>query len=354
MSTVDHSAALCEGRGKKFTVSRRKTPNPGPDEVVIEARAFAINPIDEIQQTSGLHISAYPSVLGSDVAGVIAAIGDNVLNYKVGDRVAAFAPCFYKNGTPDYGAFQEKVLVPQQYVAAIPTSMTFDNAAMLPMAVSTAWIAFSTLGIPRETLFNVSQKKGILIWSVATSVGSAALQIAISMGFNVYATASKKHHEYLRTLANGPGKVTLFDYHDVNVTAKLVIAACDDGVQIIHAILASGEVSSCIQVLDKVKGGDYVIAKVAAIPWSNNLMWWTFIPKWGYTTVKFVQASDDESVKKEMYEFIFQKWLAPKLTDGGFVPSPVPFLITGGVGAIQTGVDKWKAGVSGTKVVVQI
>lgn len=354
MSTSEHSAALLEARGKKFTVSKRQTPNPGPDEVLIEAKAFAINPIDDIQQTSGFHISAYPSVLGSDLAGIVVAVGAGVVDFKIGDRVAAFAPCFFKNGAPNYGAFQEKVLVPQQFIAAIPSSMSFENAAMLPMAVSTAWLAFLNLGIPRDTQFKPSEKNAILIWSAASSVGSAALQIAKSMGFNVYATASKKHHAYLKTLGNGPGKVTLFDYNDTEVVAKISVAAHDDNVFIVHAIVAYGEVGPCIQVLDKVKGGEDILAKVASIPWAMNLMWWNFFPKWGRTRVKFVEPMGDEIAKKETYEFIFHKWLTKNLVDGGLVPSPNPFLITGGISSIQHGVDKWKAGVSGTKIVVQI
>lgn len=354
MSSSQHSAALFEARGKKFNVSKRQTPNPGPDEVLVEAKAFAINPIDDIQQTSGSHASTYPSVLGSDVAGVVVAVGGDVNNFKIGDRVTAFAPCFFKNGSPDYGAFQEKVLVPQQFVASIPSSMSFDNAAMLPMAVSTAWLAFLSLGIPRDTQFKPSEKNGILIWSAASSVGSAVLQIAVSMGFNVYATASQKHHAYLQTLGKGPGKVTLFDYHDTEIVAKILGASHDDRVFIVHAIVAAGEVGPSITVLDKVKGGDDVLAKVASIPWANNLIWWQFFPKWGHTRVKFVEPMGDEAAKKETYQFIFHKWLTPKLVDGGFVPSPTPFLIEGGIESIQAGVDKWKEGVSGTKIIVKM
>lgn len=354
MSSSEHSAALLDARGKNFTISKRQTPNPGPDEVLVEARAFAINPIDGIQQTSGFHVSAFPSVLGSDVAGIVVAVGNDVNDFKIGDRVAAFAPCFFKNGSPNYGAFQEKVLVPQQFIAAIPSSMSFEHAAMLPMAVSTAWTAFLNLGIPRDTLFQPSEKNAILIWSAASSVGSAALQIAKSMGFNVYATASKKHHAYLKTLGNGPGKVTLFDYHDTAIAAKILVASHDDHVFIVHAIVAAGEVGPCIQVLDKVKGGDDVLAKVVSIPWAMNLLWWKFFPKWGHTRVKFVEAMGDEAAIKETYEFIFHKWLTPKLVDGGYVPSPTPFLIEGGIESIQAGVDKWKEGVSGTKIVVKM
>lgn len=354
MSSSQHSAALFEARGKKFNVSKRQTPNPGPDEVLIEAKAFAINPIDNIQQTFGYHVTTYPSVLGSDVAGVVVAVGSDVNNFKIGDRVTAFAPCLFKYGSPDYGAFQEKVLVPQQFVVSIPSSMSFDNAAMLPLAVSTAWLAFLCLGIPRDTQFKPVEKNGILIWSAASSVGSAVLQIAVSMGFNVYATASPKHHAYLQTLAKGPGKVTLFDYHDTAIAAKILVASHDDHVFIVHAIVAAGEVGPCIQVLDKVKGGDDVLAKVVSIPWAMNLLWWKFFPKWGHTRVKFVEAMGDEAAIKETYEFIFHKWLTPKLVDGGYVPSPTPFLIEGGIESIQAGVDKWKEGVSGTKIVVKM
>jgi NADPH:quinone reductase-like Zn-dependent oxidoreductase len=225
---------------------------------------------------------------------------------------------------------------------------------MLPMAVSTGWLAFFNLGIPKEASYQESDKKGILIWSVASSVGSATLQIAKSMGFHVYATASPKHHEYLQTLGNGPGKITLFDYNDKDVVAKIVKAAKDDGIVLDKAILATGSIDKCVQVLKQTKGDSSVLAKIASIPWSFGLLWWNVFPKWRKTSVTFVEPIGTVDEKKATYQFMFNKWLKEKLVDGGLVPSPKAQVMQGGIGAAQEGLVEWKKGVSGVKVVIEI
>ena len=354
MSSVEHTAAILRGRGKVFDVTKRPTPTPGLYEVLIETKAVAINPIDHIQQSHGFKIARYPAVLGSDVAGVVSAVGDGVLDFKIGDRVTALAPAFFMKGSPNYGAFQEKVLVPEQYVSSIPISITYNDAAMLPLAVSTSWHAFLNLGIRKDAVYRESDKRGILIWSAASSVGSAALQIAKSMGFYVYATASAKHHAYLQELGNGPGTVKLFDYHDPQLTAKISKEAEEDGVFVEMAILANGNLKDCIKVLAKAKGRSETIARIISVPWSMQLIWWKMKPIWRKTSVIFVQPKGNEAEIKESYEFIFGTWLKQKLVDGGIVPSPKPFVIEGGIAAIQQGVTTWKKGVSGVKIVIEI
>jgi NADPH:quinone reductase-like Zn-dependent oxidoreductase len=354
MSSSEHTAAILRGRGKFFEVTKRPTPTPGLYEVLIEAKAVAINPIDHIQQSKGFRIARYPAVLGSDVAGVVSAIGDGVLDFKIGDRVTAFAPAFFMKGSPNYGAFQEKVVIPEQYVTSIPISISYNEAAMLPLAVSTSWHAFLNLGIRRDVVYRMSDKKAILIWSVASSVGSAALQIAKSLGFYVYATASATHHAYLQQLGNGPGIVKLFDYHDPELITKISKEAEEDGVFIELAILANGSLKDCMKVIAKAKGRSETIAMIASIPWSMKLLWWKIKPVWGKAAVIFVEPKGNEAEKKESYEFIFNTWLKLKLADGGIVPSPRPFVIRGGIASIQQGVESWKKGVSGVKIIIEI
>lgn len=354
MSSSEHTAAILRGRGKVFDVAKRPTPTPGLYEVLIVAKAVAINPVDYTQQSRGLKVARYPAVLGSDVAGIVSAVGDGVLNLKIGDRVTAFAPAFSKKGSPNYGAFQEKVLVPEEYVTSIPISITFNEAAMLPMAVSTSWHAFLNLGIRKDVVYKATDKKAILIWSVASSVGSATLQIAKSLGFYVYATAGAKHHAYLKELGNGPGIVKLFDYNDPALVSKISREAEEDGVFVEIAILANGNLNDCMKVLAKAKGRSKTIGRIASIPWSTKLMWWKIKPVWGSISVIFVAPKGNEAEKKEIYEFIFRTWLKQNLADGGLVPSPRPLAIEGGIAAVQQGMEMWKKGVSGVKIIVEI
>lgn len=82
-----------------------------------------------------------PAVLGSDISGVIYSVGSDVRTSApgAGTRVTAFCPTFNIVGDPDFGAFQEFALVPEQNICPIPDHVTFNGAATLPMSVGTTW-----------------------------------------------------------------------------------------------------------------------------------------------------------------------------------------------------------------------
>lgn len=197
-----HLAAILPSKGSRLEVTHRPTPTPGPKELLIEVKSIAINPIDWIQREAGFAIASYPAVVGSDIAGTVLSAGSSVSADapEPGTRVAAFAPCFYMKGAPDYGAFQTRVLVPAANAVPLPQTLSFNEASLLPMAVATTWGAWSVIGIPRDAAYTAADKKGMLVWGGAGSVGSAAVQVAKLMGFHVYVTASEKHHEYLKRL----------------------------------------------------------------------------------------------------------------------------------------------------------
>ena len=168
-------------------------------------------------------IASYPTVLGSDVAGTVVSVGSCVSSdtFKPGSRVAAFATGFFVQGAPDYGAFQKRVLIPAANTVPLPNRMSFNEGSLLPMSVITAWCGLENIGVPLDAAYTPADRKRVLVWGAASSVGSGAVQIAKLLGFTVYATASEKHHEYIRQL--GASKV--FDYKAEGVVAGIVKAA---------------------------------------------------------------------------------------------------------------------------------
>lgn len=195
----------------------RPTPTPEPSELLIEVRSIALNPVDYYMRDTGFTLELYPTVIGSDIAGIVVSAGSSTSSkVPVGTRVAAFAPCYFKKGAPDYGAFQKKVLIPAAAAVPLPDKVTFNEGALLPMAVQTAWAGWYSIGIPREMGFKAPPDVGMLVWGGASSMGSAAIQVANLHGFKVYATASAKHHDYLKSL----GATKLFDYKEDNKTSS--------------------------------------------------------------------------------------------------------------------------------------
>lgn len=327
-----HNAAILTTAGKSLQVSERQTPSPSPHEVLISVKAVALNPVDRFQRDTGSMINSFPTVLGSDIAGTILSSGSAVKNSDLvpGTRVTAFASTFFEGGNANYGAFQEQVVVPFSAVCPLPASMEFNEAAMLPMAVQTAWSGYWTIGIPFNMKLEPEEKVGILIWGGASSVGSAAVQIAKSMGYKVYATASEKHHAYLRTL----GASECFEYKDKDVVRKIVESVKKDGFLMDRCYCAAnGALEQCAGVLRETKGKD--LAKIANAPrlpenWKND----------EEVEAKFVSPPENIEGRNGHFEIVFNKWLKKKLASGEFVASPKMQLMAGGLDAVNAGLDE--------------
>ena len=183
-----HLAAILPSKGSRLEVTYRLTPTPGPSDLLIAVKAIAVNPIDHYQRDRGLPpIAAYPAVIGSDIAGTVISAGSNVSSGapKPGTRVTAFCPAYYVQGAPDYGALQTRALVPAVSAAPIPQGMSFRDASILPLAVLTVWSGWYSIGLARDTAFTPADKQGMLVWGGASSIGSAAIQVAKLMGFTV-------------------------------------------------------------------------------------------------------------------------------------------------------------------------
>ena len=341
-----HPAAILPSKGARFEKVTRPTPTPGPNDVMIEVSAIALNPIDYYQRDMGFPpLAQYPSVLGSDIGGTIKAVGSSVTTSFLtpGTRVSAFAPCFYSKGAPDYGAFQSLVLVPAANVTPIPHGTSFNEASILPMAVVTTWSGLYSIDIARDTAFKPADKQGFLVWGAASSVGTAAVQVAKSMGYVVYATASEKHHEYLK----GLGASKLFDYKGEDVVGSIVEAAKADGVTVSAGYDTAGQAESCAEILKQLKGE--VVGRVAAaVPLKENA------PKVEGVEMKFVEAPKDDEARTEHFQFVFNVWLKAMLENGKFVPAPRIQVVGKGLEALNDGLDELKKGVSGTKLVIEV
>lgn len=243
----------------------------------------------------------------------------------------------------DYGAFQERVLVPAENVTVLPEGMGWTEGAVLPMAVLTAWSGWYSIGVGRATKYSVEERKGVLVWGGASSVGSAAVQSARSMGFRVYATASERNHEYVR----GLGASRVFAYQDAGVVEEIVRAAREDGVTVAVGFDAVGQLRECLEVLTAAKGEGVTARLASAVPLREDS------PEVEGVEVRFVAAPGGEA-RKEHFGWVFGVWLREKLVTGEFVPSPRVKVVGKGLEALNGGLDELRGGVSGVKLVVEL
>ncbi|WP_432021174.1 NADP-dependent oxidoreductase [Streptomyces sp. 1222.5] len=171
------------------TVTEVSTPVVGPRDVLIEARAAGVNPVDHLIIKGFMRAGdlTQPLVIGNELAGVVAETGAEVTGFAVGDEV--FARVDPRIG----GAFAEYVAVDQSLVAAKPQALSFEEAASLPLVGLTAWQALTEQA-------KVGPGTRVLIHGGAGGVGSVAVQLAKHLGAEVVTTASADSAELVRRL----------------------------------------------------------------------------------------------------------------------------------------------------------
>ncbi|KEF53942.1 uncharacterized protein A1O9_09737 [Exophiala aquamarina CBS 119918] len=336
-----HRALIYPAQGGTPKLENLPTPTPGPDEVVISVKAVALNGLDNYMLALGAFVGQWPAVAGSDVAGVIESVGSSVPEtHKPGGRVLALTEAFTKLAQTPYGGFQEKILVHVSKVTPIPDSLGFADASIVPTSLWTTWLAMRIIGIQPETKYTSSDKKGFLVWGASSSIGSGGVQVARSLGYEVYASASPQHHEYLKSL----GASVVVDHHDPAAAVEsLVSAAKSHGVTITEAYHAIGDLKPVLDVVAGFGGG-----KVAsAIPPNENT------PQVESVQWSFIVPPQGEAALREYDAFIFNRWLPKALLDGTYKPSPKTKVVGKGLGALNEALRVLQKGVSGEKLVVE-
>ena len=207
---MSNQAAVLKEEKAKLTIEERPIPKPGPSDVVVKNHALATNPVDWKMQQYGLFLEKYPAILGSDVSGVVDAVGSDVKLFEEGDRVTGFADGLLSKH-PENGAFQQYSVVKDCALAKIPESMSFEEGSILPMSVATSAVGiFLSMDIPRPP---AKHHGGFLVWGASSSVGTAAVQIATSLGYTVYGVCSPRHSAMVKKL----GAHETFDYNSSSV-----------------------------------------------------------------------------------------------------------------------------------------
>lgn len=181
-----------------LVVNEVAVPAPAENEVLIKVKASSVNPVDwKIREgyLQPLLNHPLPLTLGWDVSGEVAAVGDNVTSLSVGDAVYS-RPDIAKNGS--YAEYQT---VAADEVALKPKSLSWQEAAGIPLAALTAW----------QSLYDHAQLAAgerVLIHAGSGAVGQFAIQLAKLRGATVYTTTSARNTD----LVLGLGADHAIDY----------------------------------------------------------------------------------------------------------------------------------------------
>jgi NADPH:quinone reductase-like Zn-dependent oxidoreductase len=160
-------------------------PEPGPGQVLVNVRAAGINP-GEASIRKGVFAETWPATFpsgeGSDLAGVVAAVGEGVQDFAVGDEVIGF--------THNRASQAEFVVVEASNLTRRPPNVSWEAAGALFVAGTTAYAAVRAVGLKRGDTVAVSGAAG--------GVGSIVVQLAAREGAKVIGLASPVHHQWLR------------------------------------------------------------------------------------------------------------------------------------------------------------
>lgn len=180
------------GGADKLRMAEIATPEPGHGEIQIEVAYTSVNPVDwKIREghLTELLPHHFPIIPGWDVAGRVSAIGAEVKHFHVGDEVYAYA----RKPEVQWGTYAEYVCLDENSVAKKPSSISFAQAAGIPLTALTAWQALFDFAA-------LAKGETVLVHAGAGGVGSMAIQFAKHVGATVITTASEKNHAYVTEL----------------------------------------------------------------------------------------------------------------------------------------------------------
>jgi NADPH2:quinone reductase len=164
-----------------FEEKELSSPEATPGHVVVDVRATSVNPLDMKLRRAAMPFSRpFPQILHGDVAGVVRAVGPGVTTFKVGDEVYGCAGGV--KGTPS-GALAEHMLADARLLAHKPKSLSFGDAAALPLVAITTWEAL----IDR---LEVRAGDKLLVHGGVGGVGHFAVQMGAWLGADVSSTVS--------------------------------------------------------------------------------------------------------------------------------------------------------------------
>jgi NADPH:quinone reductase-like Zn-dependent oxidoreductase len=248
-------------------VAELEPPTPQPGEVLVEVTASSVNGFDAATAAGylqGMMEHRFPLVIGKDFAGTVAALGEGVTGYAVGDAVFGVVTKPFL-GT---GSLAEYVTVPTAVgLAPIPPGLSAAEAGALGLAGTAALTAIEAVGL--------ADGESILIVGATGGVGLIALQYAVARGARVIATARPGTEADLVTELSG-GKAELVD-HSGDLAAQVRALASDgvaaalhlagDGGQIAGLVADGGRLASTLGLTaEAVPGRDLTVVAVMANP----------------------------------------------------------------------------------------
>jgi NADPH:quinone reductase-like Zn-dependent oxidoreductase len=209
-------------------------PEPKEGEVLIRVIAAGVNPVDAYIRSGRYGTGKLPYIPGMDVAGVIEKVGANVKQFKAGEPVYAYL------SFQEQGGYAESCIAKETEVSRKPKNISFEQAAAVPLAATTAWQALIDTA-------KLEAGQTVLIHGGSGGVGHFAIQIAKARGAKVIATASTGNQDFLKQL----GADQAIDYSKTKF---------EDVVKDVDVVLEATRSDSMARSYGVVKKGGFIVS----------------------------------------------------------------------------------------------
>lgn len=312
---------------------------PGPHELLIKNEVIAFNPVEFKIAKLGIMPVQYPAILGSTFGGRLEAVGSQVTDFQVGERVVA-SKKFGVEGN-QYGAYQRYVIVGDGMVSKLPADIDAAIPASLMMNLTCVVGLFTgRLGLDKPNLDGPAPAKGmkVLIYGGSSSFGSLSVQYLSQARYTVSTTSSPKNRDFVSKL----GAVAVID-HTLESDA------------LVNELVAGGPYDVVVDMIS-LPNTIAVTARVLAAQGGGKL--YTMQPAFGPETLPdgvtrvFEPWSDPlyEEKNSGLLEWLIQTYLPQGISQGAIIPLPIE-KVSGGLKGVNGALDRLQKGVSGVRLV---
>ncbi|TVY57248.1 Dehydrogenase orsE [Lachnellula cervina] len=350
MAAPKNQAAWLTKAGTPLEVGDAPLPIAGPGEIVVKNAAVAINPLDCHMQDVGVFVQQWPAIFGCDVAGEVYEVGADVQRFKRGDRVIGHAINLV-SGRPQDGAYALYTVIPTNKAAILPDAISFTNGVVVPFAVETAVCVLSlkvpgvampgvstpALGLPYPSLQDPAPSLGktLVVYGGSSSVGSMTTQLATAAGIHIISIAGAHNLDFSKRC----GAAQVFDHKDPSVVDRVVESVAQSGhefIGIFDAIATPDTYAHDLAILARLGGGHLACVHPPPADVPSNVK------------AGMIFAVNDIATP------VWEDYVTPALEVGKIQCLPPPTVVGKGLEYIQEALKKSKAGVSATKLVVEL
>ena len=332
-------AAIITAAKAPLEVQEVDTYKPGPHELLVKNEVIAFNPVEFKIAKLGIFPLKYPAILGSTFAGTVEAVGSQIMDFQIGERVVV-SKKFGVEGN-QYGAYQRYVVVGDIMVSKIPANVDPAVPASLMMNLTcVAGLFTGRLGLDKPVLNGSTQAKGqkALIYGGSSSFGSLSVQYLSQAGYTVITTSSPKNRDFVSKL----GAVAVIDHTlEPNALVDQLVAEGPFNT-VVDMIALPNTVTVAARVLAAQHGGKLYTVQPAFgpeklpdgvervfEPWSNPLY---------------------EEKNRDLLQWVTRTYLPEGLSQGVITPLPVEKM-SGGLDGINEALDRLQRGISGVRLV---